>query len=862
MRTSLQIKLLAMCIFLIALSTISISATYYALLKKEKHQESEQRIQIAFDTILHDLEGRVKNYITRANEFLKDNLVLLQATYKHSLDSGEQGTIIFLADHFQSVSNELRQFGRVAFADRVMLYGENKLLLALYEKTDATEHLGAYLVSAREGERYLDMNNALTQSELMFRRNNISAGYINKTLAKIPLPDGVTATFEGEFPDVVSYRLVRQDGRLGIRIVAPIYRRETKTGALVGEVFYNQHMVNEYASLTKTAVNFFAEHQFSLGTLKEQQSLAPDAIAAMMTCDALQQADSIPLQEFSAGGQSYRQGQCALTNQENARLGAITISLSQAIERQAIRKIFTAVILVTLVVAIVAIILAILFSRATIRELRDIMTAIASVAEGDLRASPMARTNDEIGMLAVKLTQMITQIRAMSWQVQQASSEVHSTADVILTQMDTLIRSMEQQSSSVGNTSTSIEKITHFIESIARNTQQLLSTSSEILSSIQQTRASIIEVTSSTEMLARNLHQISSAVEQVNGSVKQISTHTGDLNDIARETEQDLHRIEQSFKEVTQNATETQRLAKETMESALAGQVSVDASLQGISELKNVVNNTADIIREVNSWGEQVSSILDIVDEITEQTSLLALNASIISAQAGSHGRGFAVVADEIKELAVKTRLSTSKIGKLVHELHAKSEKGVQFTQEGMRKAEQGMELTKAVKNALTAILERATISSDRAANTVGVIQNTANSNAAISALMRRVTAMVGEIRSALEGEAQDVEQIMSSVESLSGMSEQISRASQEQRHAADDIAARMEMTSEQFESVTTRTEELQQSANHIVSAIHAVESTTETILQNAVAMSENTVKNLTQQSDILQKVVSFFKIT
>ena len=99
------------------------------------------------------------------------------------------------------------------------------------------------------------------------------------------------------------------------------------------------------------------------------------------------------------------------------------------------------------------------------------------------------------------------------------------------------------------------------------------------------------------------------------------------------------------------------------MNAAARGQASVEASIRGIAELKTVVGNTAQIIQEVNLWGEQVSSILGIVDDITEQTSLLSLNASIISAQAGVHGRGFAVVANEIKELAVRTKNSTREIG-------------------------------------------------------------------------------------------------------------------------------------------------------------------------------------------------------
>jgi methyl-accepting chemotaxis protein len=222
---------------------------------------------------------------------------------------------------------------------------------------------------------------------------------------------------------------------------------------------------------------------------------------------------------------------------------------------------------------------------------------------------------------------MIAQLRTISTQVQGAAYAVNATADTILGQMNDLIVNMEQQSTSVDHTTMSVEKITDFIDVVAQNTSNLLAAADQILSSIRETRASIEEVTATTGSLSTDLSLISSSVEQANQTMKQISENTGELEQIAQHTATEIHQINQVLGDVSQNADKTKQLARETMEAATRGQSSVEASIQGMADLKTVVSDTVRIIQEVSSWGAQVSSILNIVDEITEQTALLSLNS-------------------------------------------------------------------------------------------------------------------------------------------------------------------------------------------------------------------------------------------
>ena len=378
---------------------------------------------------------------------------------------------------------------------------------------------------------------------------------------------------------------------------------------------------------------------------------------------------------------------------------------------------------------------------------------------------------------------------------------------------------------------------------------------------IRQTRTSRQEVTTSIGHLAQNLQTMLASAEQMNASAKDISEHVGDLEGVARQTSTAMQRIDQSLKDVSNNAAQSQQLANDTREAARRGQESVNVSIQGMVDLKTAVSNTAQIIQEVNSWGEQVSSILDIVDEVTEQTSLLALNASIISAQAGAHGRGFAVVADEIKELAMRTRNSTQRISALIHTLRKKTEAGVKHMKDGLMKAEQGMELSYAVKEALDTILERATNSSERAAGTAQVIQDIAASSRIISTSMSSVTSMVSQINDSILRHQEDMALVVESVENSQALSLQVNQASIEQNHNIIEIEKNMQHVTEKLENISHQTEDLRLNSGQIVGAMQTIEVVAENVLNDVMTISSQTANNLVKQAEALESMVKVFKV-
>ena len=856
MKISIRTKLLFMCVFLVFLTAAGVSITYYVLGKQDKQRESRQRMQIAFDIILDDISERLDSYSRLLVEFLQRDSTPGWSTDGYNKQHDALSSWQFVISYLGPLDDDLKNLGYLSRLDHLALYTLDGRLLLFYHREGKQDSVGAYLISESGQDTYYPLGDSSGLSTMMLS---------DAAIPDNPLPEGIAPFYEGEIPEKVTSGLVQHGQQLIFQVVAPVRRGDEITGSLVGEAVITEEDVQHYASLSKTEVTLFSGAQRSVGTLASYDVLAPSLLSQANSCDSIREAandDLLTLHSVTFDGEQYHQGHCVLADVAGKAIGAISVSLSQEFEAQEVKQLATAAFLISGLAIAFGAVLAILFSRRTVRAIQNIVDVIGSASAGDLRQTTHVASHDEFGMLAQKLNQMITQLRKLSGQVQDSSRSVGVTADAILQEIETLTTRIEQQSTSVDNTTDSVKRINQFINTIGDDTTELLTAAEQILSSVHEARTSREEVNYSIGMLAGNLHVILASVEQVSSSAKQMTDNVGQLDEVTRQTGTEIQHIDRSFKNVSENAELSLQLARETKDAALSGQESVDASIQGMGELKEAVSRAADIIQEVSSWSEQVNSILDIVDDITEQTSLLALNASIISAQAGSHGRGFAVVADEIKELANRTRNSTQEIATLLNSLQQKTREGVQHTAEGLKKADLGMQLANTVKESLDTVLSRATRSSDRAANTARVIQDTVDSSRIISQSIGSVTDMVTQIRKAIQEQKLDISQVVEAVESSQSMSEQINHAGLEQNQSSRQIEQSMQLMTEKLSNISHQTEQLTRNSEQIVEAMHAIENIAENILQEITVISGKTANDLVNQSEVLQDIVRVFKVS
>ncbi|MDH5183750.1 MAG: methyl-accepting chemotaxis protein [Gammaproteobacteria bacterium] len=191
--------------------------------------------------------------------------------------------------------------------------------------------------------------------------------------------------------------------------------------------------------------------------------------------------------------------------------------------------------------------------------------------------------------------------------------------------------------------------------------------------------------------VANSTTQVASAAEEMSVITSQTSD---DVSSQKQQTEQvaaSINEMSVNVQEVSQSAQQAMTSAQEADNESAKGSEVVGETINNITTLAKDVENAADVIHELEGDVGSISTVLDVIRDIAEQTNLLALNAAIEAARAGEQGRGFAVVADEVRTLASRTQASTQEIQSMIERLQSGTKKAVTVMTESREKAHQSV---------------------------------------------------------------------------------------------------------------------------------------------------------------------------
>lgn len=422
--------------------------------------------------------------------------------------------------------------------------------------------------------------------------------------------------------------------------------------------------------------------------------------------------------------------------------------------------------------------------------LPELVSAMQAVANGDLSREIKLETvtlagagDDEMGRMvasfdrvqqetavaAESLSEMIRELRGIVGQVRDAAEHVAETS-----------HSLETVSDEAGQ---EIEHAALAARHVAEGASAQAASAEHTRDLVQQLLVAIEQVSSGASAQARTVEEANQTAAQMVAGVDQVATRA---SDVASATAQTRATAEQGAAAVRQTVT-------------------------GMADIKSAVTEAVGTVQELGGLGTRIGAVVETINEIAEQTNLLALNAAIEAARAGEHGRGFAVVADEVRKLAERSQRETKAIGQLIRDVQDGTQEAVSSMARGAERVETGSAQAARAGQALEEILRS--------------VEETASQVIEIAAATQEMAARGRDVTSAIDQIAQEAAGFHTTSSEMADSADGVGQAIEEIALVAGDTTAATNEVSSSTADTSGRMAEMRQQASDLASTAEQLRS-------------------------------------
>jgi len=263
------------------------------------------------------------------------------------------------------------------------------------------------------------------------------------------------------------------------------------------------------------------------------------------------------------------------------------------------------------------------------------------------------------------------------------------------------------------------------------------------------------------------VNSLSSVSGQISSSTEEMAVGAQEQSTQATEVAGAIEEMTRTILETTKNASSAADFSKKAGETAKTGGEVVKQTVDGMNRIADVVHSAASTVKDLGKNSDKIGEIIQVIDDIADQTNLLALNAAIEAARAGEQGRGFAVVADEVRKLAERTTKATKEIASMIKQIQRDTGNAVDSIESGTKEVETGKELAKKAIVALDEII-------DRTNKTIDVVNQVAAASEEQSAAAEQISKSIEGISNVTQQSATGIQHIAGTAEELRNLTDNL----------------------------------------------------------------------------------------
>jgi methyl-accepting chemotaxis protein len=503
-----------------------------------------------------------------------------------------------------------------------------------------------------------------------------------------------------------------------------------------------------------------------------------------------------------------------------------------------------------------------IITRSVTRPLNLAVNRLGEIAggEGDLTQELPVRSGDEVGQLAHSFNRFMRRQRDLVGNIGRVANELVDATVQIQSSTRDVGGGAQEQCLALQAAEGDIQGIVEDIQGIAESTHSLVDVSRQCTSATMELSATIEEISEQVDHLFTSVEQVSSSSQEMSAASGQIDGNVSQLVVLTGQTAQAIATLDERLAEIERNAEQTGILANQAAHDAQTGMVTVGASVEGVAALNQVIDQAGSAIRELGKKSAAIGQILTVIDNVADQTSLLALNATIIAAQAGSQGRGFAVVADEIRELAERTALSTKEIAGIIGNLQDATGTAVRVIESGQRRAEEEVARARGAGEALAQIRASTETARSHVEGIVRSAHDQAEDSREITKAVKDVTQRLTQIATAVQQMGSGIRQTARASEQMREIAGRVKSSTVEQaaggRHIAENMEIMRTMVARIDEATRDQSRRSRQAADAVANIHRLADGTA-----GRTAELDQVVAQLTVQAELLGREMGAFRI-